>query len=442
MGVYNLQSDKYFEINDIKDISSIKIYDMINPKNPLVYSGVVGMIVFYNGGKSLNYIQGDEEFSYYFDTVRRIYDSEKNRRSILVDSETEYFLNSFNNDDINKIKAKVGNVGTFNKKIYYKIKQVESIYNILEYVIENLMEFLGRNVDVVGVKGMGSNFVLKMYENNVRRNLEFKFISESDLKHICIFKGIIDGVRELYVEINYENSIQVTFYDYKRSILGIHSFDINSRSFVTQIYINSECKLNKYDRLNLSEVNSPYISDYENSYLKYMLPWGDMILLDEKETTSEMILKDRKDIEFSAYGVKVTNIEDKVLELSEIKKSLIYVSSSKLHTSVIRHNEVIKSEDSPRLYKLNKITLRTCVERSITNYYVNGDYVVKETFFVPSVLGSGVYKSELEGKSFYKVYRVVDDKVYEEYNTVKEGVQGYQLLDSSELRLILGRGVK
>jgi len=184
------------------------------------------------------------------------------------------------------------------------------------------------------------------------------------------------------------------------------------------------------------------ISDYENSYLKYMLPWGDMILLDEKETTSEMILKDRKDIEFSAYGVKVTNIEDKVLELSEIKKSLIYVSSSKLHTSVIRHNEVIKSEDSPRLYKLNKITLRTCVERSITNYYVNGDYVVKETFFVPSVLGSGVYKSELEGKSFYKVYRVVDDKVYEEYNTVKEGVQGYQLLDSSELRLILGRGVK
>ena len=64
MSVYNLQSEKYLKINDIKNISSIKIYDMVNPKNPQVYSGIMGLLVFYEDGKMLNYTQDEEEFVY------------------------------------------------------------------------------------------------------------------------------------------------------------------------------------------------------------------------------------------------------------------------------------------------------------------------------------------------------------------------------------------
>lgn len=124
MSVYNLQSEKYLKINDIKNISSIKIYDMVNPKNPQVYSGIMGLLVFYEDGKMLNYTQDEEEFVYFFETVRRVYNSEKKSRHIDVDNETEYFLDSLNpNEDINVIKANVGSIGTTNKKIYYKISR-------------------------------------------------------------------------------------------------------------------------------------------------------------------------------------------------------------------------------------------------------------------------------------------------------------------------------
>lgn len=444
MSIYNLQSEKYLKINDIKNISSIKIYDMVNPKNPQVYSGTMGLLVFYEDGNLLNYTQDEEEFVYFFETVRRIYNSEKKSRHIDIDNETEYFLDSLNpSEDINVIKANVGSIGTTNKKIYYKIKEVETHYNILEYVIENLMSFLGRNVDIVGVSGIGSNFALKMYENSFKKNLEFKYINKSELKSICIFKGIIDGIKELYVEINYEDGFQVKFYDYNKSIIGIHRFDKNNCSLVTEIYINGECKSRKYDRLEKSDINSPYLTFEENNYDKYVLPWGDMILQNEKENTSETVLKDRKDIELTENGIKVTNLEDKTLKFLEVRKTFIYVYSNDLHSKVIRQEEVVKSEYSPSLYKLSRVTLKTCEETSITNYYVlNGKYVVKETSFVHSILGSGIYKSELEGKSFYKVYQVLDNKINEEYSIVKEGVQGYQLLDESELRLVLGRGVK
>ena len=42
-------------------------------------------------GKMLNYTQDEEEFVYFFETVRRVYNSEKKSRHIDVDNETEIY---------------------------------------------------------------------------------------------------------------------------------------------------------------------------------------------------------------------------------------------------------------------------------------------------------------------------------------------------------------
>lgn len=444
MSIYSVQNEKYMEINEIKDISSIRVYNLINPENVLEYSNIMGILVFYGSGKDLNYIQNDEEFLYFFETVRRVYESEKNSRHIYADELTKYFLDSMNPSLIIKdIKSNIGNIGTQNKKIYYIIKEVESNYNILEFVLENFLSFLGRNVDIVHVKGMGTNFALEMYENNLLRKLEFKYKAESDLKSMYVFKGIINGNKELYVSIDYSDGLLINLYDSSNRVKCVHRLDKKTSSLVTEMYIDGECKLRKFESLEQYGENIPYLNEEENSYNKYILPWKDIVLLNEVNKNDSMVLENRKDIELTEDGVKVVNLEDQVLKFSENVKSLIYVSSSETHFRVIRQSETLKSGYTPSLYKLSNVTLRTCEEASITNYYfVGDDFVVKETSFVPTLLGSGVYKSELEGKNFYKVYRVLDSEVCEEYNNVKEGVQGYQLLQKTELKLVLGRGVK
>lgn len=444
MSIYSVQNEKYMEINEIKDISSIHVYNLINPENVLEYSNIMGILVFYGSGKDLNYIQNDEEFLYFFETVRRVYESEKNSRHIYADELTKYFLDSMNPSLIIKdIKSNIGNIGTQNKKIYYRIKEVESNYNILEFVLENFLSFLGRNVDIVHVKGMGTNFALEMYENNLLRKLEFKYKAESDLKSMYVFKGIINGNKELYVSIDYSDGLLINLYDSSNRVKCVHRLDKKTSSLVTEMYIDGECKLRKFESLEQYGENIPYLNEEENSYNKYILPWKDIVLLNVVNKSDSMVLENRKDIELTEDGVKVVNLEDQVLKFSENVKSLIYVSSSETHFRVIRQSETLKSGYTPSLYKLSNVTLRTCEEASITNYYfVGDDFVVKETSFVPTLLGSGVYKSELEGKNFYKVYRVLDSEVCEEYNNVKEGVQGYQLLQKTELKLVLGRGVK
>lgn len=444
MSIYSVQNEKYMEINEIKDISSIHVYNLINPENVLEYSNIIGILVFYGSGKDLNYIQNDEEFLCFFETVRRVYESEKNSRHIYADELTKYFLDSMNPSLIIKdIKSNIGNIGTQNKKIYYRIKEVESNYNILEFVLENFLSFLGRNVDIVHVKGMGTNFALEMYENNLLRKLEFKYKAESDLKSMYVFKGIINGNKELYVSIDYSDGLLINLYDSSNRVKCVHRLDKKTCSLVTEMYIDGECKLRKFESLEQYGENIPYLNEEENSYNKYILPWKDIVLLNEVNKNDSMVLENRKDIELTEDGVKVVNLEDQVLKFSENVKSLIYVSSSETHFRVIRQSETLKSGYTPSLYKLSNVTLRTCEEASITNYYfVGDDFVVKETSFVPTLLGSGVYKSELEGKNFYKVYRVLDSEVCEEYNNVKEGVQGYQLLQKTELKLVLGRGVK
>lgn len=444
MSIYNIQNEKYMEINEIKDILSISVYDMINSRNVKEYSGVMGILVFYGDGKYLNYTQNEEEFLYFFETVRRVYESEKNSRNIYADELTKYFLDSMNPSLVIKdIKSDIGNIGTQNKKIYYRIKEVESDYKILEFVMENFLSFLGRNVDIVNVKGIGTNFALEMYENNLLKKLEFKYKAESDLKSMYIFKGIINGNKELYVSIDYSDGLLINLYDTSNRVKCVHKIDKKSCSLVTEMYIDGECKLRKFESLEQYSENIPYLNEEENSYNKYILPWKDIVLLNEVNKSDSMVLENRKDIELTEDGVKVVNLEDQVLKFGENVKSLIYINNSETHFRVIRQSETLKSGYTPSLYKLSNVTLRTCEEASITNYYfVGNDFVVKETSFVPTLLGSGVYKSELEGKSFYKVYRVLDREVCEEYNTVKEGVQGYQLLDKTELKLVLGRGVK
>ena len=443
MSVYNLQSDKLLKINEIKDITSIGVYDIMNPKNFNSNVGILGLCVFCKDGRCFNYTQNEEEFVYFFETVRRVYESEKDNKNIYLDDNAKYFLNSFEPAlELDNIKSKIGNVGTVNKKIYYNIKEVEMLYNILEYVLENFLSFLGRNVDIVDVKGIGSNFVLKMYENNVLKNLHFSFSKESDLKSICVFKGIIDGAKELYLEVSYEDGIEVTFYDSNKVIVGSHSFNRCSYTFVTELYINGERKLFNHDTLNKIDKDFQFLSGEENNFDKLVLPWGDVILLNESETLEDQLLSDRRDIELSENGLIVTKLEDAILSKKNVCNSFVYVSSNYNHVRVIRQNTIVKSLFGPNLFKLDKVSIKTCEEFSVTNYYVVADNcVVKESYFVPSLLGSGVYKSDLEGRFFYKVLSLNENELLE-YNTVKEGVQGYQLLDENELKLILGRGVK
>lgn len=445
MGVYELQKDKYMEINQIKNISCIKIYDLLNSIAFNEHYGITGLLVFYDNGYTLNFTLEDEEFVYFFETVRRVYNKEKVHNYIYVDSKTEYFLNSLNPRlSLEQIKSQVGFIGHSKKEIYYNIKSIESDYKILEYIIENLLSFFGRSVDIIDVKGVGENFALKIMEKGYLNNLSFKYLKKSDSKFLYIFKGLLDLGKELYLEINYEEGFEVSFYDSGRSIFGRHKVDRESCTFITEMYIDGVLKSKQFQDLSkVSQDNYKlYLEDDEKNYDFYLLPWGDIVSINESVKSGEITKDKTEKIEFTESGISITSLKDESFRVEERKKSFIYISNNK-HVRVYRKGEIIKTEYNPSFYKLNKISLKTCVESSFTNYYYVGDsFIVKETLFIPSLLGSGMYKSDLEGKTFYKVYETILGETVREYSTVKEGIKGYQLIDANELKLVLGRGVK
>lgn len=424
---YYRQDKKILEINEIKNIESISLKSLMDSKDKNKYIPVL-IVTFDNGTKTLTYTSLDTEFNYFFEMVRRVYNNEKNTRKILIDEETSLFLKE-NYIDLDNILNEIGSCKTKNKKINYKIKENEMYFKMLKYILEDLLKFLNKNLEITDIKGINNTFSLIGTIDGLPSSFPFKTKKENN-KRIFIFPGLINELEELIIEIKESDVISIDFFDRKNKLHGSHVYNINENKAhcISTLYNDGQCIFKKIE--DLKKAQNQYKTVFNLMKINgsaYVLPWNDIRIVKK-------------------------NIES-VNEFKKEKEQIIdfKINKDNTHIQIINRLEESLSTSNYRQVKLDGLLkVTTLQEKSITNlYFVKGaeNHLIRETSFEDFILGRGLYKSDLMGNHFYKVYKVFGSNLLDmtldikEYN-INENTQGYQLLDEFELKLLLKRGGK
>lgn len=414
-----MNKSKLLEISNIKDLKKILILNLMGTKD--IYD-VAAIVVFYeNGCKSLIYSELDEEYFYFFSTIRRVYIEEKDRRNIEIDELSKKLLEENEPKiELDKLKKEIGTIGG-NKKINYNKLQVEMYYNILKYLLEELFVFFNRNIDIKCLLGMSKHFRFTYVENKLEHYMPFTYKEEDSTKVKFIFPGIFNNNRELYINLEFNEVLTATICDREGKLVIKYEVSITEKFGKITKYVFLNGVLDSKVIIDLDSSKECTIYDKKIDGIVYYLPWNDLRSIKIDLTGEEVKSNIIKYTDYFKYGTNV-QIREKIIQ-NVIKKGLF-----------TKDKEVYKIKGD--------ISLRIDDELIITNFYKVDHYVIKEVTFIGNHLTRGIFKSELEGKTFYKIYNLVDDNLLEELLTqVKESVKGYELMNERELKKLLKRSI-
>lgn len=418
-----LKIDKELEIYNIKNLQCVSTYSLFNSKK----ESITGLLITYDGLgslKTLTYTSDEKEFKMFFEKVRSTYRKERlerdNFNKIQIDGDTLLFLESnIYNESLEKLKEEIGECGVNGKRIDYKIKEVELYFDIFKSMLEVFFKLLNRNVQILDLKGFSNYFVLICKENNLEVKLPFTIIETSDILKKFVFPGIIDNKKELYFDINFGDKIVISLYDRSLKLKVVSEFHFSSEysSFIKTVYVNGN------------------VVDYSE---------------EELESNTTKIGTSFSLIGNMSRSIKTDKVSDENCEKISFVISDFVLSRDLMHA---RQSEIKRERLDVENHKhfKNKLSITIFEEKRITDFYfINGEenYIVKETTFIPCVLSSGIYKSDLAGKTFYKIYKV-SGKNLEDFGllesvdvTIDDSIKGYQLFNESEIRKLLKKGNK
>lgn len=401
------KNNNILEISKIKNLESVKI-DRLMDTREKEDPGVI--VVFYDDGKkTIAYSELESEYLYLFSTVRRVYNEEKNNRRIIIDDLSKKILESNEPKiELETLKQEIGSIGT-SKKINYKIKTVEMYYNLLKFGLETLFKYFNRHIIITNIKGMNKHFKFIYKEDNLEKSMPFTFIEKEDGTLSFIFPGVFDNTKELYIDLKYDEKIEINIYDENYKIHFNYEY-ITTTEYgkeIKSLYIGGILTSQIIESLEIT-------SDKE---ITYVLPWGDTRSVYYTKTNEELI-----------------SVTTKYIDYFESPNKDHKMTKEKIIKQVTKQGFRKKMLDG--FYKIEgDLTLKTDDEIIITNYYLVDEYIIKETTYLSTLLTRGKYKSELEGKTFYKILKQEETIL----NDVPENIKGYELINENELKLLLRR---
>lgn len=418
---YKRQDKELLEINEIKNLEAINLTNLMHKNDNIP----VLIVTYDNGKKTLCYTSLDKYFIYFFEMVRRVYNEEKTTRRIFIEPLVANFLKE-SAINIKEIIKDIGECKTKTKKINYKIKENEMYYKILKYILEDLLKFLNKDLKITDIKGINKTFSLIGVLDGLNKIFPFKVKTENN-KTTFIFPGMINGYEELIIEIEESDNLTINFFDRRHKLHGNITYNINEErgQSISTLYHEGKCIFKNIEDLESpSEEYCAIFNLMKISGVAYILPWGDIRLINKKAQTEDGL----------------TSI---FVEIIDFK-----INKDNTHAKIIRKStNTLTTEIYKDLELDGTLKVTTLKEESVTNlYFINGEvkYIIRETSFEDSTLGRGLYKSWLANNHFYKIYKIsgtnlLDMKIESEAN-INENVAGYQLLDEFELKLLLRRG--
>lgn len=412
-----MDKNKLLEISNIKNLQSITITTLMDTKENKDPSLI---IAFYDDGKkSLSYCEFDKEYKYFFSTVRRVYSEEKLKRKIYIDNLSKNILEANEPKiELDKLKSQIGSIGE-NKKINYNIYEVERHYNILKYLLEKLFTHFNKHIEIKSLKGMNKHFKFTYKEEILEENLQFTFIEKDNNNYTFIFPGIFTNNKELYIDLEYKEKIIAKIHDKEEQFLISYEVETTPDygKITESLFING--LLSSKIINELESIEKPKLYDYELEGTTYILPWNDTRSIVLEKNENELITETVKYQDYFNYNNHI-----------QIRKMIIQYITKKGY-----------KKEQAGVYKIKgDLKIQTDDELIITNYYKVDNYIIKETTFISNGLSRGIFKSELEGKSFYKIYELKDKNTLEPINEeIIKNIKGYELINEKELKLLIKR---
>ena len=382
---YKYMSKEEIEISKIKNITSIKVYNLLDQDKEAVM-GILCSCTVNDKQKFFNYTELDKHFVNYFSTLKRIYNLEKDKRKIYIDEESKRIIEYSEEEKEAVLGKKVDN-----KLIDYKTENIECYFNIITSTLKDIFKLFNRNIEFLDIKAIGNNAVIT-YKEDFKKYLRVYYEKEDDtikLRIASILKN-----KELVIEIKDNKDLEISFYDDDHKIEGKKK--IKRNILKEEVYINSKIVYSKITELDLLDAKEDEIT--------YRLPFsnGNDLRIIKKEKGKEIFKETITDININNYHTR-----------KRVYKSAVFVSDN--YKGVISSKIHIKLEET-------KIEINT---------YKVGDYTIEETSYFEAPLSNAYYKEYLEGKTFYRIFK--DDEELE----VPFNIKGYELMDENELKLKL-----
>ena len=301
--IINNQDDLLLEINLIKNIESIKIYDLTSYiSNDTRTILLPAMIVSYDGGKYLNLSARDKYFDVFIKKVQSVYNEEKDRftidkklnpfstSSIDIDENTKRILESGNLS----ITSNYDEKKSYEYSLLYEIDELQTLIPIIKYHVKELFD---------------------------KTNLKINFKSDeiSGYKRYYTINAIVDGIEDkLIIELhkNLDNSYYVSIRSYNKkfprveehinitpdlimvnthisesNIIYEKEYEFVNRPKITHRLFKGEMLLD-YAKENIeptsNEFNNLVNLDNDFNGTWYRLPWNAYYGIEEKmETVAE-----------------------------------------------------------------------------------------------------------------------------------------------------------
>lgn len=424
MQLYSM-ADILVEIYNIRNIESIKIYDLVLSKVPKLMI-IPSLLISYDGGKILNLCSKDKFFNTYIKKVVQVYNDEKNnilediltdpfkmRTKIEIDSHSKEIMESGILENINEIYKFYDNKSYYEGSLLFQKVEVKLLIPILKYHIQKLFSNTDKiiNFDDL-ITGYRNNYIISGSLNGIPTKVLLTYDKISDNEYLFNIGGLLDKNSPIIMKIKFNNdkidvNIDINLYNVTSNFVYL----ISNEMVKSINDIKKDGAVIYYENIDLNEVNNELLNianiDRESNFKWFMLPWD------------------------AYYGIN-SNIIDLCDTEKNIEISNMYLYSNKdsfmrkeyFSKSYKRNNSALVNGESICLDQVIKNTFGVCLS-NLDNIYLI------ETAFLDTVHVSGYYDEKLKNKYFY---HLVESK-----NGIKE-IEGKKLISISKENDILEKG--
>lgn len=400
MQIYGMD-DTLIEIYNIKDITSIKLWDrMLNSYNENKMIIVPGLIVTYNGGKMLN-ICADEKYFYEFvKKVREVYNDEKDniledsltdpfrlRTNIDIDERTKKILESGELQNINPIYEYYDDKYSYDSSLLFQKNLVELLYPIVKYHIEEFYSKTDKTVFLSNeINGYRNKYSTESKVDGVDRNIIIEYEYVDDNKYIFYVSGIYNSTNSIKIEIEFKKDrIEISLVDKVNDIFASFIYLTTNENVKSVINIFKGHLSIYYENKDLESVENDLVNitdlDCKTNLKWFKLPWNAMYGIDnkvEKLNDSESLIKH--------HTMYVLTLENS------------FIKREKYNSSYLRKNTTAITSEEVVLDEVNKNTSCICISKN------EGIYVI-ETSFLDVKDPNGYYDGKLRNRYFYHVVK-------------------------------------
>ncbi len=268
--------DMLLEINSIKNIRYIKIYDLLISR--MSDNLLLPAILINYDGKTINLCSKDDYFDELINKVIEVYNDEKNKvyvddfgreKKIEIDDESKKILLSGNltknsKYDLYKKKEK------YDDNFIFQIDEVRLLIPIIKYQLELFVKLVDKvlilDSDIYGYK---DNYNMRCKINGLDSIIILNYIKIDNCNYRIDVRGLLGKVISNTITINRDRIEIVSNVD---NISYMNSLYTNSKRFVSQV--RSDGRRIAYEDHYLSEVDNPISNLIDSDYTFYALPWG------------------------------------------------------------------------------------------------------------------------------------------------------------------------